>query len=111
MTWICDDYFRCHCVTTKQDVSFVCSLLMSGSSFMSDGAKSFFTRGGTRKISELRTSKNATLPRCCARFNLNCIKKSRCKRSTSIDASLSEKKRSKRYQTRRAKSGNDPLCG
>jgi len=35
------DQSFCHCVTTKHDVSFVWSLLIHGSSFISSGANNF----------------------------------------------------------------------
>src|SRR6185369_5567572 len=57
------DQSFCHCVTTKHDVSFVWSLLIHGSSFISSGANNFLLLGGMRNINEFKTSKNAMLPR------------------------------------------------
>src|SRR5215211_1705733 len=57
------DHRFCHCATTKQDVNFVCSLLINGSNFINGGAKNFLLPGGMRKINEFRTIRKATLPR------------------------------------------------
>ena len=104
-------YRFCHCVTTKQEVSLVCSLLTNGSSRSNTGAKNFLVRGGMRKINEFKTSRKAKLPRYFAFRSSKQSLKSLCKAAMSIAASLSEKKRSNRYHTRLTRSGSEPLCG
>src|ERR1043165_1328995 len=104
-------WFFCHCATTKHDVNFVCSLLISGSSFINGGEISFLLPAGMRKISEFKTSRKAMLPWYFAFLSVKLSAKSFCIRTISMAASLSEKKRSNRYQMRRITSGNEPVCG